>query len=370
MGGEGAAGGLFAGYNHIFSGRFLGGVEVEGNLQNVRGQLEGEIYGPYYRHDWSAAARLRLGFFPNPNALLYLSAGAEVGNFDYGDGYMGPARLSYQNLSHTLAGLQLGLGAETFLSRNISVRAEAIYTHYAVGRIIDTHGDPDSDFRPDVLTTRFGIAYHPGWLGGEQAPAVRDIPDASWDGFYAGGQVGMTMLNPVESYDPSYSSGYDPYYDYSAHGASVGGHAGFNRQFGMWVAGLEADAALQSDTVIYEDHVYGNQTWSASARARLGVLAKPNVLVYATAGLAMGGFNYGHLYGFNPALPYSGATFTGTGLQVGAGVEAFFTHNVSMRVEGLYTSYAAHDITYADAPYWIIEPHTLEARAGLSYHFN
>jgi opacity protein-like surface antigen len=108
---EGATGGLFLGYNHIFSGSFLGGIEVEGNLHDLIGLHGTKAYGPYYRHDWSTAARLRFGFFPTADALLYLSAGAEVGNFDYDEGELRFGGNS--NMNQTLTGLQLGLGVET-----------------------------------------------------------------------------------------------------------------------------------------------------------------------------------------------------------------------------------------------------------------
>jgi opacity protein-like surface antigen len=179
----------------------------------------------------------------------------------------------------------------------------------------------------------------------------------------------MTLLASIEDNDPAYYTQYGPYYALTAHDGSVGGHAGVNRQFGIWVAGLEADAALQTEKIIYGDHFYAKQPWSASVRARLGILARPNVLLYATAGVAATHLEYSEAV-FNPSIGYEGQIFNDTGLQVGGGVEAFFSRHLSMRVEGLYTRYGVHKITEDGDPNWIIEPHTLEARAGLSYHFN
>ncbi len=357
-GADGAVGGLFFGYNHFLSGNLLAGVEVEGNLSDLNGRLSSgnPNTGDYYQHDWSAAARMRLGFLPAENLLLYMSAGVAVGHFNYGASNSFAIQQHWGNLDQTLVGLQLGLGAETYVYPNVSVRGEAVYTHFANMALT---GAPFT-IQPDTLMVRAGIAYHPGWLGQPQPAMVAVAPMGSWNGFYAGGQVGLTFENSVNtnlSYTPQFQA-------ISGHAPSIGGHVGVNHEFGMWVAGLEADGALQS-----ESGSNGSSTkeamknWSASVRARLGLLVTHNVLLYGTVGLAAAAFDYGKSYGI------TGAKFTGYGLQLGGGVEAFLTHNVSARIEGLYTDYGSHTIDPTGSP-WGVTPRTLEARVGLTYHFN
>lgn len=363
-GAEGAVAGGFLGYNRFLSGNMLAGVEIEGNFGDLTGNLFNPLYGPYYKHDWSAAARLRLGVMPAPNALFYASAGAALGHFDYNHGYWSYGGST--TATPTLLGLQLGVGAEAFVTSNLSVRGEAIFTHYATGRV-QAGGPGAMTFSPDTLTARVGIAFHPGWLGGPE-PAVVEAPAVSWNGFYAGGQAGLTMVDSTESNptDPSII------WDFPMQGVTAGLHAGVNREFGMWVAGLEGDADLQavdysrSTGIPYAENA--KQTWSAAVRARLGLLAMHNVLVYGTVGWSAGAFDYSG--GYWVSNGFRGATFTAGGLQFGGGVETFLTSNVSLRVEGLYTDYGTHTFTLYGTPDWQVDLHTLETRIGVSYHFN
>ncbi len=219
---------------------------------------------------------------------------------------------------------------------------------------------PPSTIQPDTLMVRAGIAYHPGWLGQPQPAMVAVAPMGSWNGFYAGGQVGLTFENSVNtnlSYTPQVQA-------ISGHAPSIGGHVGVNHEFGMWVAGLEADGALQSESgSTGQFHERSNEELVGVGCAPvLGPRVMHNVLLDGTVGLAAAAFDYGKSYGI------TGAKFTGYGLQLGGGVEAFLTHNVSARIEGLYTDYGSHTIDPTGSP-WGVTPRTLEARVGLTYHF-
>jgi opacity protein-like surface antigen len=220
---------------------------------------------------------------------------------------------------------------------------------------------------PYSLTARVGLTYHPGWRGAPPAAVLADLPLGSWDGVYAGVQAGLTFLDSTERYDPSASNS-DSKWDFSGHGASFGGHVGINRQVGMWVAGLEGDGAMQTDSFPYiRDEVSGKQTWSASVRARLGVLTAHNLLFYGTVGWAAAGFDYSRY--FNPASAYAGTRFTAQAIQFGGGMEAFIARNVSARLEALYTNYGDHRIRYQGDPQKLVNPRNLEARVGVTYHF-
>jgi opacity protein-like surface antigen len=93
-----------------------------------------------------------------------------------------------------------------------------------------------------------------------------------------------------------------------------------------------------------------------------------NTLLYASLGWSAGHFDYSKY--FSSDYDYSNASFTDNGLQVGVGAEAFLGSQVSMRFETVYTQYATRTILLRGAPYLNVSPHTLEARAGLTYHFN
>jgi outer membrane immunogenic protein len=359
---QGATAGVFAGYNFLPGGNWLAGFEVEGNWSDLQAQYYDRSYGgPYYIHDWSAAGRLRLGYLTAPNTLLFGSVGLAAGDFDFSQGQWGYN--GYGATKHTLAGVQIGAGIETFVAPNFSVRAEGVFTQYGTGWI-DSAGSPYYAFQPTSLVARVGIAYHPGWMAQSAAPAAKEIK-ASWSGFYAGGDVGTMLLGSAEDSNPQSSPPNDPAYSIGAWSGEIGAHAGFNWQAGALVAGLEANAFAMSPTIMYSDYWYGKQTWSAAVRARLGLLAMDNTLFYGTIGFAAGGFDYN---GYWTNLP--GATFTGGGLQLGAGAEAFLTPQLSARIEGLYSDYGKHTILSGGVPYWDVSPRTLEARLGISYHLN
>ena len=367
-GAEGGVFGAFAGYNHPLSGNMLLGAEIEGNLSSQAGQYFNSYYGgDYFNSSWSAAARLRFGFLPSPNAFLYGSVGLAVANFDYTNGYFSyPSYVPYTNPSLTLAGIQLGIGAETFISPRWSLRSEAIYTQYATGTIDFTSGT--YLVNPRTLTARVGLTYHLGWMGQPMAPTASDTPMGSWTGLYAGADLGMIAVDSIEDYA---SGGYNPSFDSGGAAGRLGAHAGFNWQAGSMVAGLEVGADGPGPLVRYDYHPDAKQNWSAAIRGRLGFLTSPNVLVYGTAGWVASGFDYYNNYA-SGYVDHDAASFTANGFQFGGGVEAFIHPNLSVRVEGLYTSYGSHllDSSGGTPDYWTAAVHTLEGRLGLSYHFN
>ena len=117
-----------------------------------------------------------------------------------------------------------------------------------------------------------------------------------------------------------------------------GGQAGYNRQAGRWVLGIETD--LQGADISGSDNVTGpfsvvgskhlspaasfianeKLSWLGTTRGRLG-LAFDHLLLYATGGVAYGEANVSQDHTF-PAVQYpSSASATMTGWTAGGGVE-------------------------------------------------
>jgi outer membrane immunogenic protein len=122
-----------------------------------------------------------------------------------------------------------------------------------------------------------------------------------------------------------------------------GGQFGYNWQFGSWLAGLEADiqGSGESGSVNVcnaagcpagSSQFVANYSlnWFGTARGRLGFLAAERLLLYATGGLAYGGFSGG-----SPNVAYSLSKLK-AGWTVGAGVEAALGSNWSVKFEYLY----------------------------------
>jgi len=367
---QGGSAGVFAGYNHILAGNWLAGVEVEGNGNSFISHYYDSYYGGnYYTQGWSLAARLRLGFLASPSTLFYGSIGVASGNLDYSKGYWAYYNSTgYSSPNATVTGVQFGAGVETFITPQVSVRAEGIFTHYGTEQITDLGNPYISSIALDTLVARVGISYHPGWLGQPAAEMPAPVR-GTWSGSYVGGHLGATMFASAEDYDPAYSAPYNPAYGVATPVPGIGVFVGHNWQIGQFVAGVEADGALVNANIpLSSTPNYGTQSWQASVRARVGVVTAQNTLFYALIGAAAGGFDYSNY--FTASSHYSGATFTGTGLQAGAGAEAFLTPKLSARIEGLYTDYGMHAISYNGGPYWVVNPRTFEARVGLSLHLN
>src|SRR5712692_3384358 len=102
-----------------------------------------------------------------------------------------------------------------------------------------------------------------------------------WDGLYIGGNVGYgeTSFSETASVPGASASA-------SVHGNGVVGgfQAGYNKQFGTFVLGLETDFDLTS----IENTTAGVSTklpWFGTTRTRLGFLINPALLLYGTGGV-------------------------------------------------------------------------------------
>ena len=129
-------------------------------------------------------------------------------------------------------------------------------------------------------------------------------------------------------------------------GFTGGGQLGYNWQRERWVFGLEGDIQFSNErgsadvctvagcpagsTVFTRDY---KLDWFGTARGRVGFLPAERILLYATGGLAYGGFS-----GSSWTLPADIGTWSSThvGWTVGAGAEAALGSNWSVKFEYLY----------------------------------
>jgi outer membrane immunogenic protein len=151
--------------------------------------------------------------------------------------------------------------------------------------------------------------------------SVAAPPAFTWTGFYLGLNAGTAWGDFTKGgkfIDPKM-------------GFTGGLTAGYNQQFGQFVAGLEGDynysglggKGLHPLPTI----VKGKMTSFGTARARLG-MTFDRALIYATGGYA---FGFSSLN--NGAFK---STDTHHGYVIGAGLEYAFTQNISAKAEYLY----------------------------------
>lgn len=201
----------------------------------------------------------------------------------------------------------------------------------------------------------------------------------------------------------------------NANGGLGGGQVGYDWQFsGRGVVGVEADIAAASlkssastplmlfGTQPATFDVSRNIDWFGTVRGRVGFLASPDLLIFATGGFAYGRVsesasvslppgasnsigNFGYAFACGPTYGL-GSCFAGsssriaTGWTAGIGGEKRFTQNISLKVEYLHvdlgsSSYPVVGSLYAGTPF---TPSFLNARssatidllrAGLNYNF-
>lgn len=231
----------------------------------------------------------------------------------------------------------------------------------------------------------------------QAAPAPFVAPPAfTWTGFYAGVNAGWTQNEAKvtnRGFTGTGGAGAYPSFSTSKRGGFIGGlQAGYNQQFGNFVAGLEADinflgnrrgTGAEAVAGLGAAGITGvtasnRLDWLGTVRARAGV-AFDRVLVYGTAGLAFGAPDQ-RLTITNAA---GGATHFGSknetkvGWTVGGGIEYALLDNLTIRGEYLYYDLGRTTVTAAPTaigPAGTANTARFEndghiARVGLNYRF-
>jgi outer membrane immunogenic protein len=175
-----------------------------------------------------------------------------------------------------------------------------------------------------------------------------------------------------------------------------GVYAGYNFQFApTWVAGVEGDFTwtglkksgvspdLFADGTLANIPLAGNsfssdQTWLATARARIGYLVTPNALLYATGGAAWARTNYAGIDAFAGGCPNDcfnvSLTTTQTGYTAGGGLEWAVDRNWLVRGEYLFYHFPAAVAAFPNnfgqiGTFSWSAPSIHTVRAGLAYKF-
>ncbi|MFZ0944623.1 MAG: outer membrane protein [Syntrophobacteraceae bacterium] len=190
----------------------------------------------------------------------------------------------------------------------------------------------------------------------QTALAAESAPSFNWTGPYLGLHLGYGSGNDDDmNFTPlpvSLRASEPPLATLSpSPGGLVGGvQAGYNYQMGCFVYGIEADfsgSGMSGSQNVPQAPPFApgvitaheNINWFGTLRPRLGYTVKPNVLIYATGGLAYGDVSYaGNNYFPIPGgaeYPASLST-TKLGWALGGGVEYALCKNWTVKAEYLY----------------------------------
>jgi outer membrane immunogenic protein len=183
----------------------------------------------------------------------------------------------------------------------------------------------------------------------------------NWTGFYIGGNIGYSWGRSSDTSTLTNGAGtvlFTSADRRNMDGVIGGGQIGYNWQMQNWVWGLEADiqgsdqkggrsflcptgictppfgviAVFPGPAVPVA--IDQKLEWFGTVRGRVGVLATPKVLFYATGGLAYGEVRTAETIGA-AAFAFSNST-TRAGYTVGAGVEGVIAGNWTAKLEYLY----------------------------------
>jgi opacity protein-like surface antigen len=308
---NGFLGGFQAGANWQ-RGAWVGGLEVDLSATGIKGSTSGADPAGFTeaisdKFDLLGSARARLGYLAWPNVLLYGTGGLAWTRFVQTTDQTSVGSSDTRSDPSWRFGWVAGLGAETRLwDSNWLARLE--YLHYDFGDSGSFFSSSGFSTTSGHLTTdvvRGGLSYKfgQGWAGPAsaanvampvKAPRVAALP-WNWSGFYLGGHAGYGWgQDPIsdELFGGKFASvplrtGID------SNGFVGGFQTGANLQIGSWVGGLEIDlsatgikgsstttAGIAVQTITDKFNLLG------SARARLGYVVWPNVLLYGTGGLA------------------------------------------------------------------------------------
>jgi outer membrane immunogenic protein len=327
---RGFVGGFQAGANWQ-SGSFVGGLEIDLSGTGIRGSASnatnvGGIVSQATqtdKFDRIGSARARVGYLVTPSLLLYATGGPGWARMVTDQETVStlpgiPPVTSSLVMPTWLFGWTAGVGVETRLW-NTNWLARVEYLHYDFGSGFSTQTIPAGGGLVTTTTSghltsdvvRAGLNYKfdwPGYAGG--GPAAMPVKAAaaavwSWSGFYIGGHGGygwgrdpftelVALTQPARQvlFPPVILNGVN------SKGFVGGFQTGANWQTGSVVGGLEIDLSgsdIKGTSSIAGLNNVGNPVSMTqtdkfdllgSARARLGYLVWPSVLLYGTGGLA------------------------------------------------------------------------------------
>ncbi|MGO8944112.1 MAG: outer membrane protein [Syntrophobacteraceae bacterium] len=197
----------------------------------------------------------------------------------------------------------------------------------------------------------------------QNALAAESAPSFNWTGFYAGIHLGYGQGDGVTTSAWETNIGL-PGFTLSPHPQGIVGgvQAGYNWQCGCFVYGIEADfsgSGMSGSSSISPYPGYGTGTagtayeninWYGTLRPRVGYTVQPNVLIYATGGLAYGDVSYSaNASGPINAFPASVST-TNVGWTLGGGVEYAVCKNWTIKAEYLYMDLGSESAVVASIP--------------------
>jgi len=376
MVGKGWNTGLFAGWGLTTANNWYGGIEVEGTRSDAdwdhgKNKPSSRTFSLDVNDSWGAG--LRGGRVLANGTLLYGRLGVIRSESDIFY-QANDARQNAADESDSQTGARFGVGIDVPAGRHLFWRMDYSITDYdAYDVVYNTLPDGVDRFETREGMFRLGL----GWRFGGQDYAPVDPTEGDVGGFYAGAQVGHTLLTAdldAEHYD----SGSGPYRlqaSFGNDGVSAGMFAGYGWQWDRVYFGLELDVENSGADWAHERAPTGRvfsaeQKGGQALTARLGYQLDNGTLLYARLGKARGQFNYRYRKGEEPVNDIN-RDVSEIGTRVGLGAEVPLTSNTFVRLDYARTDYGdiRFETTHANTDSVRLDNEIDQFRLGVGFRF-
>lgn len=205
-------------------------------------------------------------------------------------------------------------------------------------------------------------------------------PVANWAGAYGGVSLGYSGGGDdevgVEVFEDGVPVGIATgLTNLKIKGVTADIHGGYRWQRGAWVFGPEL--ALEGGSVDAEETVSGSGiavrfksevNYLATLTMKTGYLMNPQTMVYGTAGVSHGDFDYT----LSNRSSSASEGYTATGYVLGLGVERMMNDRMSVFAEWQYRNYGTSDVTFTEGSDSVVTVGTPEhhnVKVGVNFSF-
>ncbi len=317
----GGMAGVGGGYNLVRNNTLMGLAADLSFLTNSKEDIFSSDVQIQNDADLLATVRGRVGHVVG-DTVVYTTAGLAYANFERSWTEFEDIPDSWPDLGAGKLGVALGFGVEQAVNERLSIGGSFITSIYGEN---DSTNAEDFTLRINdrIHTLAVTANYRLGDVASQQGAAAANGTPADFSGAYAGARLGGGFAD-ISASDIEYDDHGGTYDvgDTAAIGALSGG---YNWQSGATVVGLELNAAFGDMSENFEAQngdVSTAMDQVVSLRGRAG-LAAGNTLLYVLGGISAAEVENSINSGDNEM------NGTYTGLTVGAGVEQFFSGNLS-----------------------------------------
>jgi len=364
LGGGGIFGEVTVGYDYMVSDRFLVGAFADGHFGNIGLSLEadGGFADATLNNTYGFDVAARAGYLLTPTTLGYVLGGYSWQQFKL-DGTIVGAPFEFDE---SRSGYVLGVGLETVVSGNWTLKSEYRYANYGNDTVVDLGGTGLLNVAPTTHTFHVGANYRFGGQNGGGTSFA--APAYSWTGFYVGGALGAGAITD----EINLGGGAASFNGIGGEGAFGELSVGYDHELnGNWVVGIMVDGRYSGMTTqLFDMSALGGPKYEGKADYGFDILARVGAkLNESTLAYVLGGYSWQHV---EEEVSFGGLSETRDwsvgGFSVGGGLETAVTNNMSVNLEYRYSKYEGQD--YDSGGMWETVPAFHTVRVGAKYKFN